>query len=58
MGGPLKSVELVIQIPFLENNFLYNSFDIAVITARLHDNVFDGNYWNKYTPDMISIKME
>ncbi len=33
---------------FLENNFLYNSFDISY-NSKVNDNVFDGNYWSNYT---------
>lgn len=30
------------------NNFLYNSFDLAY-NGNLHDNVFEKNYWSDYT---------
>ena len=33
---------------FLENNFLYNSFDISY-NSKVNDNVFDRNYWSNYT---------
>lgn len=33
---------------FTLNNFLYNSFDVSY-NSKLNDNVFKGNYWNKYT---------
>jgi nitrous oxidase accessory protein len=33
---------------FLENNFLYNSFDISY-NSKINDNVFDKNYWSNYT---------
>ena len=33
---------------FLENNFLYNSFDISY-NSKVNDNIFDGNYWSNYT---------
>lgn len=33
---------------FLNNNFLYNSFDISY-NSNLNDNVFDQNYWSNYT---------
>ncbi|WP_372935180.1 nitrous oxide reductase family maturation protein NosD, partial [Seonamhaeicola sp.] len=33
---------------FLENNFLYNSFDIAY-NSKVNDNIFDNNYWSSYT---------
>ena len=33
---------------FTENNFLYNSFDIAY-NSKVNDNEFDKNYWSSYT---------
>ncbi|MFT5847191.1 MAG: nitrous oxidase accessory protein [Psychroserpens sp.] len=33
---------------FTENNFLYNSFDIAY-NSKVNDNLFDRNYWSSYT---------
>jgi len=33
---------------FIENNFLYNSFDISY-NSKVNDNVFDRNYWSNYT---------
>ena len=33
---------------FIENNFLYNSFDIAY-NSKVNDNKFDKNYWSNYT---------
>ncbi|MCM4167257.1 putative ABC transporter binding protein NosD [Arenibacter antarcticus] len=30
------------------NNFLYNSFDLAY-NSNLNDNIFEGNYWSSYT---------
>ncbi len=33
---------------FVENNFLYNSFDISY-NSKVNDNVFDRNYWTNYT---------
>ena len=33
---------------FLENNFLYNSFDISY-NSNVNDNRFDRNYWSNYT---------
>jgi nitrous oxidase accessory protein len=33
---------------FLENNFLYNSFDISY-NSNVNDNVFNRNYWSNYT---------
>jgi nitrous oxidase accessory protein len=33
---------------FVENNFLYNSFDLAY-NSKLNDNIFSNNYWSNYT---------
>tara|TARA_R110002167_G_scaffold278424_5_gene484270 strand:- start:90 stop:1220 length:1131 start_codon:yes stop_codon:yes gene_type:complete len=33
---------------FINNNFLYNSFDISY-NSNLNDNIFDENYWSEYT---------
>ncbi|MGC1204313.1 MAG: nitrous oxide reductase family maturation protein NosD, partial [Flavobacteriaceae bacterium] len=33
---------------FIENNFLYNSFDVSY-NSKINDNVFDRNYWSNYT---------
>ena len=33
---------------FLNNNFLYNSFDISY-NSKLNDNIFENNYWSSYT---------
>lgn len=33
---------------FVENNFLYNSFDISY-NSKVNDNIFDRNYWSSYT---------
>lgn len=33
---------------FTQNNFLYNSFDIAY-NSKVNDNEFDKNYWSSYT---------
>ncbi len=33
---------------FVNNNFLYNSFDISY-NSKLNDNVFQKNYWSDYT---------
>lgn len=33
---------------FIENNFLYNSFDISY-NSKINDNLFDRNYWSSYT---------
>ncbi|TGV02345.1 nitrous oxide reductase family maturation protein NosD [Flavivirga rizhaonensis] len=33
---------------FVENNFLYNSFDISY-NSKINDNIFNKNYWTSYT---------
>ena len=33
---------------FINNNFLYNSFDLSY-NSKIHDNIFDNNYWSNYT---------
>lgn len=33
---------------FINNNFLYNSFDISY-NSKLNDNLFEKNYWSSYT---------
>ena len=33
---------------FIENNFLYNSFDISY-NSNVNNNIFDKNYWSNYT---------
>ena len=33
---------------FMENNFLYNSFDLAY-NSKVNDNSFDMNFWSNYT---------
>jgi len=33
---------------YIENNFLYNSFDISY-NSKVNDNIFDKNYWSNYT---------
>lgn len=33
---------------FVNNNFLYNSFDVSY-NSKLNDNVFHENYWSSYT---------
>ena len=33
---------------FINNNFLYNSFDLAY-NSKLNDNKFENNYWSNYT---------
>jgi nitrous oxidase accessory protein len=33
---------------FTQNNFMYNSFDLAY-NSNLNDNIFEENYWSEYT---------
>lgn len=33
---------------FIENNFLYNSFDISY-NSKINDNIFNRNFWSNYT---------
>ena len=33
---------------FVNNNFMYNSFDLAY-NSKLNDNIFEQNYWSNYT---------
>ena len=33
---------------FVNNNFLYNSFDVSY-NSKLNDNIFDQNFWSEYT---------
>lgn len=33
---------------FLNNNFLYNSFDVSY-NSKINDNTFEKNYWSNYT---------
>ena len=33
---------------FVNNNFLYNSFDVSY-NSKLNDNIFDQNFWSNYT---------
>jgi len=47
-GWAIKSRGACYANHFLNNNFLYNSFDLAY-NSKLNDNTFDGNYWSNYT---------
>jgi nitrous oxidase accessory protein len=47
-GWAIKVRGACYTIKFIENNFLYNSFDIAY-NSNVNDNVFDKNYWSNYT---------
>ena len=46
-GWAIKVVGACYTNSFINNNFLYNSFDISY-NSRLNDNVFDRNYWSNY----------
>ncbi|WP_394357622.1 nitrous oxide reductase family maturation protein NosD [Psychroserpens ponticola] len=47
-GWAIKVKGACYKNTFIENNFLYNSFDIAY-NSKINDNVFDRNYWSNYT---------
>lgn len=47
-GWAIKVLGACFNNVFHDNNFLYNSFDLAY-TGHLNDNSFDGNYWSEYT---------
>ncbi len=47
-GWAIKSRGACYTNHFLENNFLYNSFDLSY-NSKLNDNKFEGNYWSGYT---------
>lgn len=47
-GWALKVRGAVYTNSFINNNFLYNSFDLSY-NSNLNDNVFDKNYWSNYT---------
>lgn len=47
-GWAIKILGACFNNVFSENNFLYNSFDLAY-TGHLNDNSFDRNYWSEYT---------
>jgi len=47
-GWAVKSRGACYANHFLDNNFMYNSFDLAY-NSKLNDNTFNGNYWSNYT---------
>ncbi|MEL0455602.1 nitrous oxide reductase family maturation protein NosD [Flavobacteriaceae bacterium SZ-1-7] len=47
-GWALKVRGACYSNSFLENNFLYNSFDISY-NSKVNDNIFDRNFWSNYT---------
>ncbi len=47
-GWAIKILGACFNNVFSENNFLYNSFDLAY-TGHLNENTFDRNYWSEYT---------
>lgn len=47
-GWAIKSRGACYTNWFVNNNFLYNSFDLAY-NSKLNDNKFEHNYWSNYT---------
>ena len=47
-GWAIKSRGACYANHFINNNFLYNSFDLAY-NSKLNDNKFESNYWSNYT---------
>jgi len=47
-GWAIKSRGACYTNWFINNNFLYNSFDLAY-NSKLNDNKFEHNYWSNYT---------
>lgn len=47
-GWAVKVLGACYTNSFINNNFLYNSFDISY-NSKLNDNVFEKNYWSNYT---------
>lgn len=47
-GWAIKILGACFNNVFSENNFLYNSFDLAY-TGHLNENTFDRNYWSEYS---------
>jgi nitrous oxidase accessory protein len=47
-GWAIKSRGACYTNHFINNNFLYNSFDLSY-NSKLNDNKFDQNYWSSYT---------
>ena len=47
-GWAIKSRGACYANHFINNNFMYNSFDLAY-NSKLNDNTFESNYWSNYT---------
>ena len=47
-GWAIKSRGACYANHFVNNNFMYNSFDLAY-NSKLNDNTFQNNYWSNYT---------
>ena len=47
-GWAIKSRGACYANHFTNNNFMYNSFDLAY-NSKLNDNTFESNYWSNYT---------
>ena len=47
-GWAIKSRGACYTNLFIENNFLFNSFDLSY-NSKLNDNKFENNYWSNYT---------
>jgi nitrous oxidase accessory protein len=47
-GWAIKSRGACYANHFFNNNFMYNSFDLAY-NSKLNDNTFESNYWSNYT---------
>lgn len=47
-GWALKVLGACYANAFLNNNFLYNSFDVSY-NSKINDNTFDNNFWSNYT---------
>ncbi len=47
-GWAVKVLGACYTNSFINNNFLYNSFDISY-NSKLNDNLFEKNYWSSYT---------
>lgn len=47
-GWAIKSRGACYANHFFDNNFMYNSFDLAY-NSKLNDNTFSNNYWSNYT---------
>ena len=47
-GWAIKVLGACYENLFLENNFLYNSFDVSY-NSKVNDNEFSNNFWSNYT---------